>query len=56
MSWWLTKWYPSAAYLEILGGTSYNLAAAFMILKSLYEMWVLPRSGQTFEREPWISE
>jgi hypothetical protein len=56
LSWWLTKWYPNAAYLEIIGGTSYNLAAAFMILTSFYEMWIVPRSGKVFDREPWISE
>jgi hypothetical protein len=38
-SWWLTKWYPSAAWLTILGGTVNNGAAAFMILASLWQMW-----------------
>lgn len=42
-SWWMTKWYPSFAYATIIGGFSYNLAAAFMILTSLWQMWILPR-------------
>jgi hypothetical protein len=41
-SWWLTKWFPSAAWLTIVGGTVNNLAAAFMILTSLWQMWVMP--------------
>ena len=40
MSWWLTKWYPGFAWLTIIGGFTYNLAAAFMILTSLYQMWL----------------
>lgn len=42
-SWWLTAWYPGFAYLTMLGGGVYNLSAAFMIVTSLYQMWILPR-------------
>lgn len=41
-SWWLIKWFPDFAWLTILAGTIYNIAAAFMILSSLYQMWVMP--------------
>ena len=42
-SWWLTKFFPSAAYLTIVAGTGYNIASVFMMLTSLYQMWVLPQ-------------
>ncbi len=41
-SWWLTKWYPSFAYMQITGGVCMNISAAFMILVSLFQMWILP--------------
>jgi hypothetical protein len=56
LSWWLTKWYPSFAYMTIIGGLSYNLAAAFMILTSLYQMWILPRRKGKFDTNAWIDE
>lgn len=56
LSWWLTKWYPSFAYMTIIGGLSYNLAAAFMILTSLYQMWVLPRRKGKFDTNAWLEE
>ena len=52
-SWWMTKWYPSFAYLTILGGLSYNLAAAYMILVSLWQMWVWPLLGRPVVDDPW---
>lgn len=55
LSWWLTKWYPTFAYTTIVGGLLYNLAAAFMILTSLYQMWWLPRTGHNFSEDPWIA-
>lgn len=39
-AWWLTSTSPSFAYMTIVGGLSYNLAAAYMILTSLYQMWI----------------
>lgn len=57
-SWWLTKWYPSCAYLTIIGGFSYNLAAACMILISLYQMWVMPLRypPNTLKTDAWLDE
>lgn len=42
LSWWLTKWSPNFAWLVIIGGFGYSLAAAIMIFTSLYQMWILP--------------
>jgi hypothetical protein len=53
-SWWLTKWYPSFAYTTIIGGMAYNLAAAYMILTSLYQMWVMPWRGLSNNDDPWM--
>lgn len=44
-AWWLTSWSPSFAYLTIIGGFSYNVAAAFMIVTSLWQMWGPRRAG-----------
>lgn len=41
-AWWLTSWSPAFAWMTIIGGLSYNVAAAYMILTSLHQMWVLP--------------
>lgn len=54
LSWWATKWYPSFAWLTILGGIGQNLAAAFMILTSGWQMWRLPRGERT--ESPWFEE
>jgi len=53
-SWWLTKWYPSFAYTTILGGICYNIAAAFMITTSFYQMWVMPRRGKQYTTNAWL--
>lgn len=53
-SWWLTKWYPGFALLTIIGGIGYYLSAAYMILGSLYQMWILPRSGKVYETNSWL--
>ncbi len=42
LSWWLTAWTPSFAFLTIIGGTCYQLASFFMIVTSLYQMWIMP--------------
>lgn len=52
-SWWATKWVPGFAYATIIGGTSYNLAAAYMILTSFYQMWILPMRGEHFQENAW---
>jgi hypothetical protein len=54
-SWWATKWYPSAAYLTMIGGLGYNSAGAFMIVTSLYQMWILPLSGRVFDQNTWVN-
>lgn len=53
MSWWLVKWYPNFAILTIIGGIGYSMASAFMILTSLYQMWVLPYKGNIFSDNTW---
>lgn len=55
-AWWLTHWWPSFAWATILGGIGYNLAAAFMILTSLYQMWVLPRRGVRPSTNMWLED
>lgn len=42
LSWWLTKITPEFAILTIMGGVGYSLASTYMILVSLYQMWLLP--------------
>lgn len=53
LSWWLTKWYPAAAWLTIIGGFGYSLASAFMWFTSMYQMWVLPLNGKKYELNAW---
>ncbi len=55
-AWWLTHWWPSFAWATIVGGIGYNLAAAFMILTSLYQMWILPRRGVHPQANAWLEE
>ncbi len=56
-AWWATKWFPGAAYFTILGGAAYNAAAAFMIVTSLYQMWIMPRRGRApFPEDAWADE
>jgi len=55
-SWWLPKWFPSFAYVTIVGGLAYNTAAAFMILTSLYQMWILPRFGKIYRVNSWLED
>lgn len=41
-AWWLTKLNPQFAWMVIIGGFGYSLAATVMLFTSLYQMWVLP--------------
>jgi hypothetical protein len=41
LCWWLVKWFPVFARVEIAAGIGMNLCAGFMILVSLFQMWVL---------------
>ncbi|MCP4870161.1 MAG: elongation factor-1 alpha [Proteobacteria bacterium] len=52
-SWWLTKWYPGFAYGTLVCGFSYSISSAFMILTSLYQMWVMPWRGRTSLENTW---
>jgi hypothetical protein len=42
LSWWLTKLSPSFAWLTIIGGLGYSVAAAIMLGVSLWQMWITP--------------
>jgi hypothetical protein len=53
LSWWVTKWYPNFAIVTIVGGFGYTLAAAFMLLTSLYQMWVMPMMGRRPDIDAW---
>ena len=46
-SWWATKWVPAAAWLTMIGGFGYAISSGFMILTSLYQMWLMPRRRTT---------
>ena len=54
LSWWLTAWSPGFAFLTMIGGTCYQLASFFMILTSLYQMWILPLRGETSQENTWM--
>ena len=53
LSWWLTKWYPGFALMTIIGGVGYNLASVFMMVTSLFQMWILPRKKKVYDEAPW---
>jgi len=55
-SWWLTKWNPGFAYLVIIGGFGYSLAAAVMLFTSLYQMWIMPWKGRGSDENTWQDE
>ena len=48
LSWWLTKLDPHFAWLTIIGGIGYSLASTFMWFVSMYEMFILSRSGKIY--------
>jgi len=47
-SWWLTKLNPNFAYLTIIGGIGYSLASTYMWFVSMYQMFILSRSGKIY--------
>jgi hypothetical protein len=55
LSWWLTKWYPNAAYLTMIGGAGYAIASTIMILTSLYQMWIMPRYTGRSAENTWLA-
>jgi hypothetical protein len=42
-AWWLTKLDPHFALLVVIAGGGMAMAFIFMLVVSLYEMWILPR-------------
>lgn len=48
LSWWLTKFSPHFAWLTIIGGVGYSLASTFMWFVSMYEMFILSRTGKVY--------
>jgi hypothetical protein len=42
-AWWLTKMNPLFAWVVIIGGFTYSIAATVMIFTSLYQMWFLKK-------------
>lgn len=56
MSWWIIKWYPNFAILMIIGGVGYSMASGFMILTSLYQMWILPFKGKKYSDNTWAEK
>ncbi|MCF6346436.1 MAG: hypothetical protein L3J00_08220 [Thiomicrorhabdus sp.] len=52
-SWWLTKIDPGFAWLVIIGGIGYSLAASVMLLSSLYQMWIMPLRQQHTDVNAW---
>jgi len=48
LSWWLTKLNPNFAWLTIIGGIGYSLASTFMWFVSMYEMFILSRTGKVY--------
>ena len=53
LSWWLIKWNPNFASLTIIAGVAYYPATGFMLLTSLYQMWVLPFRGGVYDVNVW---
>jgi len=53
LSWWLVKWYPNFALLTIIGGFGYSIASTFMMLTSLYQMWVMPYKAKIVSANAW---
>ncbi len=49
-SWWLTKINPHFALLVVLGGAGLAMAFVFMLIVSLYEMWILPGKLHSLDR------
>jgi len=41
-SWWLTKFWPGCAWITMVGGIGYSIAAMVMFATSFAQMW-LPR-------------
>jgi len=55
-SWWLTKFDPGFAWLVIIGGIGYSIAAGVMLLTSLYQMWIMPLRQKHVDTNAWDDE
>lgn len=53
LSWWITKSNPWFAWFTIIGGFGYMNAFAVMWFTSMYQMWILPRNGKTYDSNEW---
>ncbi len=51
LSWWLTSLHPGFAWLTMVSGIGYGLAAFFMLATSMYQMWFMPPTGETYINE-----
>ncbi|MDH5573383.1 MAG: elongation factor-1 alpha [Gammaproteobacteria bacterium] len=47
-SWWLTKWNPNFAWLTLIGGFGYSVAATIMWFISMYQILILSRNGKIY--------
>ncbi len=52
-SWWLTKLNPEFAWLTIISGVGYSVCSAITFFVSLFQMWFLPRKGQSYQINCW---
>ena len=53
-SWWLTSMFAGFAWFTIIGGFGYMMAFAVMWFTSMYQMWIMPRSGKEYKSNEWI--
>jgi uncharacterized membrane protein len=47
-SWWLTKWNPNFAWLTLIDGFGYSVAATIMWFISMYQMFILSHNGKIY--------
>lgn len=47
-SWWLTRWNPNFAWLTLIGGFGYSVAATIMWFISMYQLLILSRNGKIY--------
>ena len=54
--WWTTSVFPDFARFTIVGGFGYMFAFAIMWFTSMYQMWILPRNGKTYDINEWTDK
>lgn len=52
LSWWLTKYIPTFAWLTMIGGFGYSLASTIMIFTSLIQMWLPQEKWLAYWTQP----